>query len=95
MLDVGAARTAPCHDPAKPSVPRTPLEELSEREDEIARLVARGLTNRQVATHLGISPHTVNFHLRRIFRKLSITTRVRLGHLIAQVDSEHGTPVSR
>ncbi|MEV6609077.1 helix-turn-helix transcriptional regulator [Kutzneria sp. NPDC051319] len=94
VLDVGAARTAPCHDPVKPPGPRTSLGELSEREDEIARLVARGLTNRQVATHLGISPHTVNFHLRRIFRKLSITTRVRLSHLIAQVDSEHGTPVS-
>jgi DNA-binding CsgD family transcriptional regulator len=64
------------------------LPRLSRREDEIARLVGRGLTNQQVATQLGLSPHTVNFHLRNIFRKLSISTRVSLGRIIAHHDGQ-------
>jgi DNA-binding CsgD family transcriptional regulator len=72
------------------SAPRRPprLSSLSRREDEIARLVGRGMTNQQVASQLGLSPHTVNFHLRSIFRKLSISTRVNLGHIIAQTDRQ-------
>lgn len=62
------------------------LRSLSRREDEVARLVGSGLTNIQVANQLGLSPHTVNFHLRNIFRKLSISTRVKLGHIVAQSD---------
>lgn len=67
------------------------LPALSRREDEIARLVGRGLTNQQVATQLGLSPHTVNFHLRGIFRKLSISSRVTLGRIIAQHDQPPGS----
>ncbi|MGH3877993.1 MAG: helix-turn-helix transcriptional regulator [Actinophytocola sp.] len=78
---------------AAPPTRPVPLAALSEREDEIARLVGRGMTNQQVAKQLGISPHTVNFHLRGIFRKLSITSRVKLGHLIAQVEQGRETPV--
>ncbi len=78
---------------AAPPPRPVPLAALSEREDEIARLVGRGMTNQQVAKQLGISPHTVNFHLRGIFRKLSITSRVKLGHLIAQVEQGRETPV--
>ncbi|WP_406398640.1 LuxR C-terminal-related transcriptional regulator [Streptomyces sp. NBC_00879] len=65
---------------------RSPISSLSLRETEIARFVGRGMTNQQVAKRLGLSPHTVNFHLRNIFRKLSISTRVKLGPLIAQAD---------
>lgn len=64
------------------------LSALSRREGEIARLVSRGLTNQQVANQLSLSPHTVNFHLRSIFRKLSISTRVKLGRIIAQIDRQ-------
>lgn len=60
---------------------------LSPREEEIARLVGQGLTNQQVARRLGLSPHTVNFHLRNIFRKLSISTRVALARAVAQRDA--------
>ncbi|WP_434599871.1 helix-turn-helix transcriptional regulator [Streptomyces sp. A5-4] len=64
------------------------MASLSIREIEIARLVSRGMTNQQVAKQLELSPHTVNFHLRNIYRKLSISTRVKLGPIIAQ--SERG-----
>ncbi|WP_442877591.1 helix-turn-helix transcriptional regulator [Dactylosporangium sp. AC04546] len=51
---------------------------LSEQEREIARLVGRALTNQQIARRIGRSPHTVNYHLRQIFRKLGIVSRVEL-----------------
>lgn len=74
---------------AAPHEPRT-IASLSVRESEIARLVGRGMTNQQVAKQLDLSPHTVNFHLRNIFRKLSISTRVKLGTIIAQFDHPDG-----
>jgi DNA-binding CsgD family transcriptional regulator len=51
------------------------LYELTEREVEVLRLVARGLTDVQVAELLVISPRTVNAHLRSIYSKLGITSR--------------------
>ncbi|WP_211768407.1 helix-turn-helix transcriptional regulator [Kutzneria sp. CA-103260] len=54
---------------------------LTGTEEKVARLVARGLTNRQVASELFISPHTVGFHLRQIYRKLSIQSRVDLARI--------------
>jgi predicted ATPase/DNA-binding CsgD family transcriptional regulator len=48
---------------------------LTEREVEVLRLVARGLTDAQVAQALIISPRTVNAHLRSIYSKLNITSR--------------------
>jgi predicted ATPase/DNA-binding CsgD family transcriptional regulator len=49
--------------------------DLTERELEVLRLVARGLSNAQVAQLLVISPRTVNAHLRSIYSKLGITSR--------------------
>ncbi|MFD9961914.1 LuxR C-terminal-related transcriptional regulator [Amycolatopsis sp. NPDC058986] len=54
---------------------------LTGTEEKVARLVARGLTNRQVASELFISPHTVGFHLRQIYGKLSIRSRVDLARI--------------
>ncbi len=48
---------------------------LTEREVEVLRLVARGLTDAQIAEELVISPRTVNAHLRSIYNKLGITSR--------------------
>ncbi|WP_305784005.1 helix-turn-helix transcriptional regulator [Symbioplanes lichenis] len=68
--------------------PATPREEaagwasLSPRERQIAILAGQALTNQQIATRVGRSPHTVNFHLRQIFHKLGIVSRVELAALI-------------
>jgi DNA-binding CsgD family transcriptional regulator len=51
------------------------LNDLTEREMEVLRLVARGLTDAQVAESLVISRRTVNAHLRSIYSKLNITSR--------------------
>jgi DNA-binding CsgD family transcriptional regulator len=54
------------------------LATLSPREREIARMVATGLTNKSIAQMLDISPWTVSTHLRRIFAKLSVTSRAAM-----------------
>jgi DNA-binding NarL/FixJ family response regulator len=56
-------------------------ESLTRAEWAVADLVALGLTNRHVAAELFLSHHTVDFHLRQIFRKLHITSRVMLARL--------------
>ncbi len=50
---------------------------LTRRELEILELISEGLTMRQVATRLGISPRTVETHVAKLYRKLSVRTRVQ------------------
>jgi DNA-binding NarL/FixJ family response regulator len=51
---------------------------LTKREEEIVRMVAEGLTNRQIFSALRLSSHTVKNHLFRIYEKLGISNRVEL-----------------
>ena len=48
---------------------------LSKRQVEVLRLVATGLTNKEVAAQLRLSVHTVEAHLHYIYKKLGVTTR--------------------
>jgi DNA-binding CsgD family transcriptional regulator/tetratricopeptide (TPR) repeat protein len=59
-------------------------ESLSRSEGNVVVLVTRGMTNREVAEQLFISPHTVNSHLRHIFTKLDIQSRVELTRIAAE-----------
>jgi len=54
-----------------------PLERgpLTERESEVLGLLAKGLANKQIAVSLGISEHTVKFHVSSIYTKLNVTNR--------------------
>jgi len=58
--------------------PAAGWESLTDTELATARLVAQGLTNQRIASQLFISTHTVAFHLRQVFRKLNINSRVVL-----------------
>ena len=61
------------------ALPFSPAADLlSVREREIAMLVAQGLSNKEIAIELGISPWTVSAHLRRVFTKLDISRRIEL-----------------
>src|SRR5215470_5666703 len=51
---------------------------LTAAELAVAEQVAQGLTNREAAAHLYLSPHTIDFHLRQVFRKLDVRSRVEL-----------------
>lgn len=52
-----------------------PVESLTPREFDVLRLVADGLHNREIAARLGVTEHTVKFHLGAIFGKLGASTR--------------------
>lgn len=55
-----------------------PVEALTAREREVAGLVARAATDRDIARRLGISPRTVQKHLQQVYRKLDLTSRTEL-----------------
>ncbi|MGW5941064.1 LuxR C-terminal-related transcriptional regulator [Streptomyces celluloflavus] len=80
-VPASATPTGPGRRPGRPSGSR-PRSELTEIEYGIARLVAEGLTNQQVANRVSRSPHTVNYHLRQIYRKLDVDSRVKLARVL-------------
>jgi len=59
-----------------------PLATLTSREREVAALVVRGLSDREVAEQLHLSHHTVSEYLKRIYRKLQVGSRVALTRLL-------------
>ncbi|MEX0172246.1 helix-turn-helix transcriptional regulator [Streptomyces sp. LMG1-1-1.1] len=62
--------------------------ELTPQQQRIARLVARGATNQEVADHLSLSPRTVDHHLRGVFARLGIRSRVELPAVVGGWDAE-------
>jgi DNA-binding NarL/FixJ family response regulator len=73
----GSVRRAP--DPSAPGDARA----LSEREAQVARMVANGRSNKEIATSLQISDRTVKKHVSHILRKLDLQSRLQLGVFIA------------
>lgn len=85
------ARAAVGHDPEEP-----PPERLTPRELDICRLVGRGLGNREIARRLGIAVTTVRSHLRSVYDKLALASRVELAlHASLRGDDRRpaGSPV--
>lgn len=76
--------------PTKPRQPSTSLEwpgravGLTERESQVMVLVADGLSNREIAAALYVSPETVKSYVRQIFRRLGLRNRVQLTNYVRQ-----------
>lgn len=63
-------------DPERDWMPRVDLPDLTPREGQVLRLMARGLSNKAIAKELGLSPETVKDYLLGAFRKLEVRDRV-------------------
>jgi DNA-binding NarL/FixJ family response regulator len=62
----------------RPADPQLAARRLTERESDVLRLVVDGLTARQIATRLGLSPRTVENHVQNALRKLRLRNRAAL-----------------
>lgn len=61
------------------------IDRLTHQELQVARAVGQGLTNREAAAQLFISPRTVDHHLRGIYRKFGITSRAELARIAGEL----------
>ena len=84
----GASVRAPSRGPAAPETARP--DALSKRELEIAGLVTDRLTNREIAAALYLSDKTIESHLRNIFHKLGVTSRVEVARTVERERAASG-----
>jgi DNA-binding CsgD family transcriptional regulator len=75
--------------------PLTGWAAMTKSELAVAELVADGLTNREIAERLFVSPHTVNTHLRHVFAKLQVNSRVDLTRLATERSGEDAAQIAR
>jgi DNA-binding NarL/FixJ family response regulator len=68
----------PTSSGAEQPPPSEPLSMLTRREQEVAILVAKHLSNRQIASELMLSEHTVATHIRNILKKLGLSSRTQV-----------------
>jgi DNA-binding NarL/FixJ family response regulator len=59
----------------------TAADQLTPQERQVAQLVAEGLSNKEVAAQLFLSPRAIDAHLRSVFAKLDVTSRTQLARL--------------
>ncbi len=75
LREAEQVRRAHARDADAPAAPGIPL---NDRQSAVIRLVREGLTNQQIARRLDVSPHTVNYHLRKLFGSYGVCSRIDL-----------------
>jgi DNA-binding CsgD family transcriptional regulator len=84
--------------PPRRSTATTPAygwSSLTGTQVAVAEQVAQGLTNREAAAHLYLSPHTIDYHLRQVFQKLDVRSRVELTQAVLRREAELPRPPAR
>ncbi|MGH3673041.1 MAG: LuxR C-terminal-related transcriptional regulator, partial [Pseudonocardiaceae bacterium] len=84
------SRAGPRHGSVRDVPASSPWDTLTESELRVVRLIAQGLTNRETASRLFLSPHTVDSHLRHSFTKLGVNSRVELTRQVLAHEHEAG-----
>ncbi|WP_258314832.1 LuxR C-terminal-related transcriptional regulator [Streptomyces sp. Act143] len=76
--------------PATPAAtaPDDPASRLTAQQSMVARMAAEGATNREIATRLALSPRTIDHHLRGVFNRLGIRSRIELVRLLPELEGE-------
>jgi DNA-binding NarL/FixJ family response regulator len=77
------------HGNAPHSEPEGLPSMLTQREDEIMRLVCAGLSNKEIGRELNLSDGTIKIHLHHVYQKLAIHNRTALAFLAAKIPSRH------
>ncbi|PWH06127.1 DNA-binding response regulator [Brachybacterium endophyticum] len=86
---IGANTAATGSGEAGPGTPSGPPQGLTDREWEVGRLVAQGLTNSEIADALFLSLPTIKTHIGHLFEKLLITNRVQLAIRVLELETPH------
>ncbi len=80
------------HDRRRQTKTQQAWETLSQREKEVTALVCSGLTGRQIAAYLVLSPETIKTHVRHILRKFELNSRQDLRNQLAEWDFSRWLP---
>lgn len=89
MQDAGAFPPRVLQKTTRGETGTDPLSKLSQREMEIAKLVAQGYSNKVIGSKLNLSDHTVRNHLANIMQKLGFHNRVQVATLVLQHLKRH------
>jgi DNA-binding NarL/FixJ family response regulator len=82
-------------EPRPPSPPPSPAARLTQREQEVLRLVAQGKSNKEIASALSIAENTVKNHLKNILEKLHLENRVQAATFALRRELDPGSAADR
>jgi DNA-binding NarL/FixJ family response regulator len=78
-----------CNEAARWFLDDAPLTRLTQRESDVLRMVAKGASNSEIATHLQLGQKTVRNYVSRLYQKLDLTNRAQIATFAVHADIVH------